>query len=164
MYHLTMKKLVDKTTKVCCYCRVEKHIDEFHKETKGSLGRQGKCKPCNTVARREYSSRNPEKNWVQNLKRMGLTPEEYTEMLDAQGGVCASCGNSEIIVDNRTGKTRRLAVDHDHSCCPNKTACKKCIRGLLCQSCNQALGLLREDPAIVNFLYQYIKNFCAYPL
>jgi hypothetical protein len=155
-----MKKLVDRTTKVCCHCNIEKPLDDFHKAKKGSLGRQGKCKPCNTITRREYSSRKPEKNWVQNLKRMGLTSEEYTEMLSLQGGVCASCGNPEKTIDNRTGKVRRLAIDHDHSCCSGKKSCKKCIRGLLCQACNQALGILQENPENIKSLYRYIKQFC----
>lgn len=155
-----MRKLTDKTTKVCCHCNIEKPLEDFHKASKGSLGRQAKCKPCNTIHRREYSSRKPEKNWIQNLKRMGLTPEEYENIYTAQGGVCASCKNPETSIDGKTGRVRRLAIDHDHSCCPNKNACKNCIRGLLCQSCNQALGILKEDPARIFSLLGYIKQFC----
>jgi hypothetical protein len=153
-----MKKLLNKTTKVCCRCSVEKPLDDFHKETKGSSGRQGKCKSCNTISRREYSSRSPDSNWKMNIRRMGLTPEEYNEIHTAQGGVCASCGGLEKSVDKRTGRIRRLAVDHDHSCCPDRTACKKCIRGLLCQSCNQALGILNDDLGRIASLARYLEK------
>jgi hypothetical protein len=51
-------------------------------------------------------------------------------MLLEQDGVCAICGG-----DCMTGKS--LAVDHDHD--TGK------IRGLLCQRCNQAIGLLDHD-------------------
>lgn len=47
----------------------------------------------------------------------------YDQLLAAQGGVCAICGNPP--------KTRRLDIDHDHKTLQ--------IRGLLCHRCNRAL-------------------------
>jgi hypothetical protein len=54
---------------------------------------------------------------------MGMWDDEYTALLESQGGGCAICGNPP--------KTRRLSVDHDH-----KTGA---VRGLLCFRCNRAL-------------------------
>lgn len=38
-----------------------------------------------------------------------------------------------------------INVDHDHSCCPGQGTCGNCIRGLLCRSCNRAIGSFSED-------------------
>ncbi|SHU54419.1 endonuclease VII domain-containing protein [Mycobacteroides abscessus] len=51
----------------------------------------------------------------------GITPAEYQALYTAQGGVCAICQRA-------TGKTRRLAVDHNHQTGE--------VRGLLCKTCN----------------------------
>lgn len=54
----------------------------------------------------------------------GITLEQYEQMLTAQNGVCAICG--------RIPTGRSLHVDHNH-----KTGE---VRGLLCHSCNFAIG------------------------
>lgn len=62
-----------------------------------------------------------------------LAPGEYAARLESQGGVCAICQRA-------TGRTKALAVDHDHRCCPGRTSCGACVRGLLCGPCNQLVG------------------------
>jgi hypothetical protein len=67
-----------------------------------------------------------------------MTATEYHELLEYQDGRCFIC--------HRRPQSKRLAVDHDHSCCPGPTSCGRCIRGLLCRSCNRdVVGGLRED-------------------
>jgi hypothetical protein len=94
---------------------------------------RNKCKQCYHRDLNHHKNNSPDGKsyWRQhNLKRsFGLTIEEYDAMHDAQGGVCAICG--------RPQKNKRLAVDHNH------TTGK--IRGLLCTTCNRALGYL-ENP------------------
>lgn len=34
----------------------------------------------------------------------------------------------------------KLIIDHDHACCDKSTSCGKCVRGMLCVSCNNRLG------------------------
>lgn len=70
-----------------------------------------------------------------------ITPEQYDEMLAAQGGVCAICKQPETLVDPKKGP-RRLAVDHNHTTGAN--------RGLLCANCNNGLG--RFDDSVERLL------------
>lgn len=65
-----------------------------------------------------------------------ITQDQYTALLQDQGGVCAICGQPETVKTKR-GKTIALAVDHCH------TTGK--IRGLLCMRCNTRLHLLESE-------------------
>lgn len=81
----------------------------------------------------------------------GLTPEQYQALYEAQGGTCAICQKA-------TGKTRKLSVDHDHTCCPGPTSCGNCVRGLLCRPCNDLLGRAGDSPAMFHRAIHYLAN------
>ena len=81
----------------------------------------------------------------------GLTRAEWEWLHDAQSGVCALCGEPEVI-------KQRLSVDHDHACCGKAKACKRCIRGLLCGICNRVLGHAEARPALVPRFADYLKR------
>lgn len=66
--------------------------------------------------------------------RYSITIEQYEDLLESQGFRCAICR----VEESQTGKA--LSVDHDHACCAGRRSCGKCIRGLLCYSCNTHLG------------------------
>lgn len=87
-----------------------------------------------------------------NLKRSGMTPEQWQEMFQSQGGVCAICHQPEIKVGYR------LSIDHDHACCPGRHPCGKCIRGLLCHNCNRGIGHLQESEEIMTNAIAYLKR------
>ena len=107
----------------------------------------------------EWRAENPEKRREsdrrQALRKMGVTPEWYAETLAAQGGGCAICGSPEG-TDGRTS----LSVDHDHRCCPARTSCDRCRRGLLCHRCNLALGSMLDDPDRLLAAAKYIERHC----
>lgn len=73
----------------------------------------------------------------------------YQFFHDRQGGVCAICKRPETHHDP-SGRTKRLAVDHDHQ--------TGLVRGLLCHGCNAALGLMADDPARLEEAARYIKR------
>ena len=58
--------------------------------------------------------------------KYGITSDEYEQMLENQKGKCAIC---RISFSSEKSKTRRICVDHCHSC--------KMVRGLLCFQCNR---------------------------
>jgi hypothetical protein len=62
--------------------------------------------------------------------------------------VCELCGTGD----------RRLVIDHDHACCPQGKACGRCFRGMLCQPCNVALGMLQESPDLLRRAAEYIEH------
>lgn len=77
-----------------------------------------------------------------------MTPDDYTEMLDAQGGVCAACGCGPT----GRGREKILVVDHCHDA--------GTVRGLLCGNCNSALGLMHENPQYLKGLLRYARERC----
>ena len=90
---------------------------------------------------KEHHAKNPDARRSTIYKnKFGISLDTYNEMLEQQGGVCAVCKQGELMVDKRTNQVRRLAVDHDHTCCPSDKSCGKCVRGLLCHKCNTFLG------------------------
>jgi hypothetical protein len=68
----------------------------------------------------------------------GVPKGFYAALYDAQGGRCAICRWAR-------GLSRKLAMDHDHSCCAKPPLCGKCTRGLLCGPCNQFVGWQAKD-------------------
>ena len=87
------------------------------------------------------------------VSRFGITVDQYLEMLAAQDGRCAWCERRPY----KGGK--RLQVDHDHQCCPGRNSCGKCVRGLVCQTCNQNLHFYRDDPALVGRGVAYLERW-----
>lgn len=113
----------------CRLCKLEKSDEEMQNAVRlrANGWRTGECKSC-----KKGRNNTPEARRKNHLKTAyQLSPEEYEKLLSSQDGVCAICKKSP--------KSRRLAVDHDHSCCPGKSTCGECVRGLLCISCNSRL-------------------------
>jgi hypothetical protein len=86
-----------------------------------------------------------------NLKRFGMTVDDYITLEKSQNGVCAICKNPE---QNKN----RLSVDHNHACCPGTTTCGKCVRGLLCSNCNTFLGNAKDSIDILKNAITYLQG------
>jgi hypothetical protein len=96
--------------------------------------------------RRAYRAR-PERKLADRaghlMRKFNLTLEEYDQMLAAQDGGCAICGDAPD-----DGKT--FHIDHDHGTGE--------VRGLLCQRCNHALGLFRESSDLLYAAAEYVAK------
>lgn len=163
--------------KRCRKCGALKPLSDFHRDSAARDGRRNDCKVCNLAAQaakrrmnpqanrdrvRQWQLANPEKvaarraaytasgrrsisNRKSHLKRrFGLTLEQYEKMLRSQGGGCALC--------NRPPRARSaLHVDHDHA--------TGRVRGLLCFTCNNALGDFDDDPVRLREAASYVESF-----
>lgn len=94
----------------------------------------------------EWQAKNPEKRKKnilrQQVKKYGLTLEQYQEMELRQEGKCAICGLKP---------NRRLAVDHNHE--TGK------VRQLLCNNCNTIIGHCKESVEILQDTINYLNLY-----
>lgn len=91
-------------------------------------------------------------NRTWRLKRYGLTPERFQAMLEAQDYACTMCHEP-------FGEDQRIAIDHDHACCPdNKRSCGRCVRALLCLRCNFIVGYVEQYSELVRDYLQSLPQ------
>ena len=91
------------------------------------------------------------------LKKYGLSENEWRQILDRQGGVCAICG--------KVPAKGRLCIDHEHVHGWKKKPSderKKYVRGLLCWFCNHYyVGrciTIEKAQNVVSYLKRYSKD------
>lgn len=75
--------------------------------------------------------------------------DEYKTMEKSQGARCAVCQRPESAKSNKTGKTRRLAVDHDHATGE--------VRALVCLRCNLLVWALEDNHTTLTAIAVYIQ-------
>ena len=132
-------------TRTCESCG---NINTFtvHKKKKYTVGHY--CKDCRKAEQKAIRAAHPDVMKDRDLKKtFGISLEIYKKMFDAQGGVCAICSRPEHHV--RLGKLTQLRVDHDHV--TGK------IRGLLCNSCNAALGYTEDKISTLLAAAHYLE-------
>lgn len=121
--------------KQCMSCRAWLQEELFHKHRSTLDGFQTSCTAC-MADRTRFST-------------YKLTPRRWAEMLIRQHNSCAIC---------RQQFKDQICVDHDHSCCPGKTSCGKCVRSLLCRSCNHGLGNFTDSIDRLLSAVQYLET------
>lgn len=125
-----------KTYKCKCFHCKKYHREQVTKDTRAKeRAREWRLKNPEWSRRnaKRYQKEHPDKVFGWQLKKYGLSPDQYYELLKSQGNVCAICKKPEP----NTHQYKRLAVDHCHV--TNK------VRGLLCSHCNTGLGKFRHS-------------------
>ena len=117
-------------SRVCYDCGVEKPSAHFGKC-------RGVCREC--------------VNRIYTMHKYGVDP---VEMLAKQGGACLTCGAKVQLFQVRGGfpqdGPRMGAMDHDH-----RTGR---IRGVLCASCNVALGHVKDSAVVLRALADHVER------
>ena len=115
--------------KFCRTCRTVKPRTEFGIRTAAPDGLMSACRPCRSeLGRRDHLKRSYD-----------LTEDQVEAMREAQGGLCAICRAAPAV-----------HVDHDHT--------SGRVRGMLCFSCNAALGHFRDDPVVLRRAARYLEG------
>jgi hypothetical protein len=169
--------------KKCSRCQIEKPVEDFTRDKNRKDERYPQCKSCvneYTRARRERPEvkeherqlrQRPEAKakqhaynvaYVQRMKeqrrasyrrhRYGVDDATLKALLKEQGD---SCGNAGCLIPLTLAEAH---VDHDKTCCPGRSACGKCIRGLLCPGCNVGVGFFRDDPKKLRGMAEYVER------
>lgn len=159
--------------RVCRTCGESKSLDEMAMSTSGhgkhrKMVRGHHCKTCKNAQAREWRKKNPDKvrasslrrkdrpgfienkraymnqryhSWDMDTKRdiafrraYGISLAEYQDMERQQQGLCAICGEPP----NKDIRPGILVVDHCHT--------GGQVRGLLCSTCNLAIGYFKDNP------------------
>lgn len=122
--------------KRCSVCKEVKSWNDFPSSPRSFGGRHSWCSACYADARFRHYYR--------------VTKQDRQDLSFQQQGLCAIC--------RQPPTPRGLFIDHDHSCCPGRNTCGKCVRGLLCQTCNHALGFL-EKKGWVESAHAYLRGW-----
>jgi len=122
-----LNRLKPKVVKICDVCETS-FITSFSNR-----------KRCSRKCTEEFH----EKVYKKFIWPYGITLEEYNQMFAEQDGCCKICKRHQSEFKGR------LNIDHCHS--------TGRVRSLLCNQCNQALGLVRENKEVVKNMLEYLK-------
>ncbi len=96
------------------------------------------CIDCDVEMRVKRSEK---ARWARIKKEYGMNESDVVQMLYKQNNQCVICS-----INIQTG----YHIDHCHT--------TRKVRGLLCQKCNQAIGLLKESESLFFKAADYIRK------
>lgn len=116
-------------SKLCRTCGEVKPHGEWHRNASASDGLSTRCKECRAALGREDHLR----------RSYGLTRAGRDALIASQGGVCCICLSAVP-----------AHVDHCHE--------TGRVRGVLCFSCNAALGQFKDQPEVIRRAAAYVEG------
>ena len=141
--------------KQCTKCKEEKPLSEFHRRSDDKTKTRGMCKVCTNLDTRKWSERNVDQvKAARKVKHIqyyyGITKDQYDKAMSSSN-CCEICGHI-----GNTSADRQLNYDHDHS--------TGLFRGVLCRTCNQAIGQLGDTKESVKKAYDYLVKSDSQPI
>ena len=148
---------MESDTKRCTRCDAVKPKTEFRSRG-GTMKHLLKswCKSCHYADHKKWCLDNEDKvkdyrgrdPWTlaKRCARRGISPAEFVTAYEAQGGKCLICCDPISQMDS--------AIDHNHQTGE--------FRGILCKTCNRALGLLRDNPTVLRRAAEYLETRGSY--
>jgi hypothetical protein len=145
----TQHELAKDNVKICGSCNSIQPFENFPPEPNGrKIGKVGAwCKTCCSLKNQTVYKERIRKA---NLKKYGLTLDDYSNLLEKQAYKCKICNIPSVNAPGIGASPGILCVDHDHE--TNK------IRGLLCSRCNTGLGLFFDDISNLENAINYLKQ------
>ena len=136
-----------KPASYCKDCHQELSAAQYQKSKAKRYAQNAAWREANRETWNAYSRnwevRNPRARLTIRLRnRYGITADDYESLLETQGDACAICGGHE-----RNGTL--FSVDHDHE--------TGRVRGLLCRTCNAAIGLFQERIDLIEAALLYLR-------
>lgn len=152
--------------KVCSKCEIMKPVEDFGKDSSTGDDLRCYCKSCgkqywknyNSKKRiernaraRELRAKNPQVSRENNRrchfkKSYGITLEQLEQMRANQNNQCLICSKFFNLGWGKQGPS----VDHSHS--------SGKVRGLLCHSCNTALGKFQDSIPMLQKAVEYLQK------
>ena len=131
-------------TKLCATCKINNRKTSFNNWVEKHPKQRREI--VNT-----WNANNRTKLKGYQLKRCyQLSINDIELKIQKQNNQCAICEKEFISSPH---------IDHDHGCCPGRTTCGKCIRGLLCKACNRGLGMFSDKEVLLEKALAYLKIY-----
>jgi len=146
-------------TKECSKCGIRKAAEDFPKNNAFEFGRASECKACHNARGRkwramamkerpEFRERREKSQRKARAKKYGLTLKELDSLETRSGGVCEICDNPPNMAGT---SSNALNVDHCHK--------SGKVRGMLCSRCNLTIGVVGEDPSVLESMIAYLRRY-----
>ena len=138
----------------CRRCRQTKAVEDFYPYG-ATRKRYSECKDCTRArTRRNYRNRPVGRSREYEWKKRGILGKngnylkypEFVDMVKSQSDQCAICGIEQSVDDFIPDH------DHDHDDSPGP------VRGILCASCNLALGKMNHSPDLLRRAADYLDS------
>lgn len=134
-----METTGQKPTRKCIVCKLQSHnLDLFIKDKSSKYGRRNLCVSCCIERNEKHPKKKDWKTDYQVKKRYGIDLKTYLELMSTTDS-CEICSSK-----------LNLCYDHDHKTMK--------FRGVLCRTCNKALGQLGDTAESIKKALEYLTK------